>query len=237
MTMRVRSIYLGFFLIAQALSAFGSEYEQLSNVRNTAVEALRQSHPLVQAPHIRNVEILAGNLDQRLRLSKCDNPLTAESDPNRRSSRLTVKVSCEGSRPWAIYVPVTIKADAVVATLSRDLKRGEIIEHDDISLLTRRISNSQQGYIHTIDTALGKTLKRGGRSGDLVLSGQLKEPIAVKRGDQVLVEANAGPIMVVANGIALASGHIGEQIRVRNADSERIISARIVNQGTVRVML
>ncbi len=235
--MRVRSIYLGFFLMAQALSAFSSEYERLGNVQKAAVEALRDSHPLSTAPHTQNVEILAGKLDHRLRLAKCDNPLTAISDPHRRSSRLTVKVSCEGSRPWSIYVPVSIKADATVARLAHDIKRGQVLSAADIRMDVSRVSSSQQGYVHSLDLAIGKTLKRGGRAGELVLSGQLKEVIAVKRGDQVLVEATAGSIVVVANGIALANGHIGEQIRVRNSDSERIISARIVNQGTVRVML
>ena len=76
--MRLRSINLGFFLISQALSAFAGNYESLENIREVAEQAIRDSHPLVLAPHTLSVKIKSGKLDQRLLLVACDKPLTVE---------------------------------------------------------------------------------------------------------------------------------------------------------------
>ncbi|HHQ13549.1 MAG TPA: hypothetical protein ENK16_00840, partial [Chromatiales bacterium] len=55
------------------------------------------------------VDAVAGKLDSRVRLARCDGPL-AVSVPyeTRRTSRVTTEVSCQGTRPWKIYVPVSL---------------------------------------------------------------------------------------------------------------------------------
>ena len=63
------------------------------------------------------------------------------------------------------------------------------------------------------------------------------EPIAIKRGDTVIVEAQTGTIMVSTQAVALANGRIGEQINVRNLQSERIVRIEIMGPGRGRVIL
>lgn len=235
--MRLRSINLGFFLISQALSAFAGNYESLDNIREVAEQALRDSHPLVLAPHTLSVEITAAKLDQRLLLSACDKPLTPETNPARRSSRLTVKVSCHGRQPWSVYVPVTIRAETEVLVANEHLPRGHILAASDLSLEVRLLKSRDRGFMHDPELAVGKALKRPASYGDTIMRHNLIRPLVVKRGDQVTLEASTGSITVIASGIAMANGHIGEQIKVKNISSKRIVNARIVNQGTVRVTL
>ncbi len=235
--MRLRSINLGIFLFAQALSAIASGFTPLADIRETAVEAVREQHPISTNPHIRSLTITAAKLDSRLRLAACDKPLTPEFTPNRRSLRLSVKVSCLSPQLWSLYVPVSISAEMDVLTTNASLPRGHMLTLDDFSPATRRMSGGYQNYVHTPEEALGKTLKRSLASGKALTASNLTTPMAIKRGDYVLVEASAGPLTVVASGIAMTNGRIGEQIKIKNTDSDRIISARIINQGTVRVML
>jgi len=235
--MRLRSINLGFILISQALSAFAGNYESLDKIREVAEQALRASHPLVLAPHTLSVEIKAGNLDQRLLLAACDKPLTPETNPARRSSRLTVKVSCQSNQPWSVYVPVTISAETEVLVANNHLPRGHIITANDLSFEVRRLKSNSRGFMHEPEMAVGKALKRPASIGDTIMRHNLTRPLVIKRGDQVTLEASAGAITVVASGVAMSNGHIGEQIKVKNTSSKRIVNARIVNQGTVRVTL
>jgi len=91
--------------------------------------------------------------------------------------------------------------------------------------------------MHEPEMAVGKALKRPASIGDTIMRHNLTRPLVIKRGDQVTLEASAGAITVVASGVAMSNGHIGEQIKVKNTSSKRIVNARIVNQGTVRVTL
>jgi len=163
--------------------------------------------------------------------------LTADSDFQQRSPRPMIKVSCEGSRHRSIHVPVTVTINTPIAVASQALKRGQIIRDGDFEFRMERLSGRDRGYIQSAKALIGKELKRSARVGQALRAQNVSEPLAVKRGDQVVVEASAGALLVVTTGIAMASGHIGEQIKIKNTDSERIISARVVNESTVRVIM
>jgi flagella basal body P-ring formation protein FlgA len=53
----------------------------------------------------------------------------------------------------------------------------------------------------------------------------------------VVIRAQTGAVNVVMPGEAMADGVPGEQIRVRNLRSQRIIKARVVEPGAVQVTL
>ncbi|WP_121363151.1 flagellar basal body P-ring formation chaperone FlgA, partial [Pseudomonas aeruginosa] len=54
-------------------------------------------------------------------------------------------------------------------------------------------------------------------------------------GDQVVILARTATINVKMPGEALSDGAPGQQIRVRNLRSQRIIKARVIEPGTVEV--
>jgi len=62
---------------------------------------------------------------------------------------------------------------------------------------------------------------------------QLDAPIAVNKGDEVRIRSGQGLIAVSMNGTALGSGMPGEQIPVRNVQSDRVVKAWIVAPGLV----
>ncbi len=62
---------------------------------------------------------------------------------------------------------------------------------------------------------------------------QLVAPIAVNKGDEVKIRSGDGPVAVSMNGTALGDGMPGEQIAVRNVQSERVIKAWVVAPGLV----
>jgi flagella basal body P-ring formation protein FlgA len=62
---------------------------------------------------------------------------------------------------------------------------------------------------------------------------QLAPPIAVTKGSQVQIRAGSGPVSIAVAGTALGNGMPGEQISVRNAQSQRTIKAWVVSTGLV----
>ena len=63
----------------------------------------------------------------------------------------------------------------------------------------------------------------------------LREPFAVTRGTKVQLIYNAGSLQITALGTPLEDGSVGEEIRVRNADSGLTITGTILSPGIVQV--
>jgi flagella basal body P-ring formation protein FlgA len=68
-------------------------------------------------------EIQVNQLDPRLRMPMCDKELTATLEsPARPLGRVTVKVRCEGTSPWTVFVPAQVRLFRDVVTTTRPLR-------------------------------------------------------------------------------------------------------------------
>ena len=65
----------------------------------------------------------------------------------------------------------------------------------------------------------------------------LKSPIIVKRNQNVVIRIDRPGFLVTAAGKTMQDGKVGEFIKVRNMDSQRIIMARISEDGSVEPAL
>lgn len=183
-------------------------------------------------------EIQVNNLDPRLRMPLCDNELTASLEsPAQPLGRVTVKIRCEGSAPWSIFVPAQVKLFRDVVVAARPLKRGEVIGDADITLIERDTGLLNQGYLTEPSQAVGRKLMRPSQANQVLTPTFLQQAEAVRKGDQVQISARSGKINVHMTGEALSDGTVGQQIRVRNSSSQRVIKARVVGPGLVEVSM
>ena len=67
----------------------------------------------------------------------------------------------------------------------------------------------------------------------VVMPQQSTEPLLVRRGERIIIEARHGGITVKVQGTALEAGRLGDFIRVENTESREEILARIVDKGIV----
>jgi len=65
------------------------------------------------------------------------------------------------------------------------------------------------------------------------MTGPLKSPIIVKRNQNVVIRIEKLGFLITAMGKTMQEGRTGECIKVRNVDSQRIIFARINDDGSV----
>ena len=127
---------------------------------------------------------------------------------------------------------------ADVAIAARPLEKGATIVAEDIQSQWQSIRFAQD-YL-TQDEVVGKTLRLSVGRGLLLSQRHLvpsgKKSRSVKARDTVKVTTRSGPLMVTMNnGVALQSGAIGDRIRVRNPNSNKILVARIVSPSEVQV--
>ncbi|MDD1151503.1 flagellar basal body P-ring formation protein FlgA [Pseudomonas sp. TNT2022 ID357] len=183
-------------------------------------------------------EIQVNQLDPRMRMPACDKELTASLEsPAQPLGRVTVKVRCEGGSPWTVFVPAQVKLFREVVTTSRPLKRAGIIEPEDVVLRERDISLNNQGYLTSVDQAIGQKLLRPMVADQLITLGHLEQAEVVRKGDQVVISARSGTLNVRMPGEALSNGGLSEQIRVKNLNSQRVIKARVTAPGQVEVAM
>ncbi|MBF0469893.1 MAG: flagellar basal body P-ring formation protein FlgA [Gammaproteobacteria bacterium] len=210
-------------------------YEPLASIRQAAEDFLLQELSAAEE----EVEIEVGNLDARLRLQRCEQPLTAFFPPgySERGGMITVGVKCEGGKPWSVYVRSTIVRYQEVIVATRNLSRGEIVSAADLQLQRRDTALLRGGFFTLPAAAIGQEVKRTVRADTVISHNMLQPPLVIKKGDRVTISAQTTGVKVTMTGKSLMNGAIGETIRVMNLSSKREISAVVTGQGAVEVMM
>lgn len=232
----VRRICCTLIALLGSNACFSSEMHDLTKVHGSVFDFLNRHFPVNEQRH--SVKITVNNFDSRLKLSQCDNALThnlLSRDPN--GGQLTVQTQCEGSQPWSIYVPAEVIIEEMVVVAKTDLLRGVKLHASHLELQPRKASSRGQNGATNIMALVGKQLKRSLRKGEKIRLSSLTNPTAIKRGDFVSVIASSGSITVVTRGTAMSAGRVGEQIKVRNNKTERVIKGEITAPGKVKVIL
>ncbi|WP_090187014.1 flagellar basal body P-ring formation chaperone FlgA [Pseudomonas arsenicoxydans] len=183
-------------------------------------------------------EIEVNRLDPRMHMPMCDKELTATLEsPATPIGRVTVKVRCDSSSPWTVFVPAQVRLFREVVTTTRPLKRAGIVEPEDVMLRERDISLINQGYFTSLDQAIGQKLTRPTVADQVLTLVHLEQAEVISKGDQVVITARSGTLSVRMPGEALSNGGLREQIRVKNLNSNRVIKAQVIAPGQVEVAM
>ncbi|MDB6061248.1 MAG: flagella basal body P-ring formation protein FlgA [Verrucomicrobiaceae bacterium] len=166
----------------------------------------------------------------------CATPLKLNpKDAGQLSSRLNVQVSCGDA--WSVYVPVDLAVFRPVVVAIKPIGPGSTIDSDDVQLAETDITQLFGQYLTDLDEAVNMSVKRSIPQGAAVISQQLVPPLMIRRGDVVVINAATSVIAVKMSGTALTDGRRGEQIRIKNQGSARVIEARVTGPGQVQTAM
>lgn len=225
------------FVIWASLTATGLAAERTTaDIVKKAASEFLDTFANQQKARDFDVDYSLGRIDARLTLAPCpEAPQVSFSSDPFETAHPTLLVACKGKRPWRLFVSaeLIIKGTGLVA--SRALSRGARISSAMISEQSVTINASRSHAITDRESLVGMALRRSMNAGSVFTPGLLNEPDAVARGDHVVIVARAGGIAVQSRGQALTDGKVGEQIRVRNLASSRMVRAKIVATGRVEV--
>lgn len=226
---------LGLFGYSQAHAADLTLPEELIGATEGFLEFMVEDY-LERSEITARHEIQVNPLDPRLRLAACDSDLTQSLEsPAQPVGRVTVRVSCEGSTPWTVFVPAQVRIFRPVVLVKTALRRDSIIGAGDVALVEQDVSLLNRGYVTEVEQVIGRKLTRATRTDQVLTPAMLQLAEAVRRGDQVVISARSGGINVRMQGEALSGGTLGQQISVRNLTSQRVIRARVAGPGQVEV--
>lgn len=182
-----------------------------------------------------DTQIKVGLIDSRLKLSTCDKDLELELGNSRLPGNVSVAVRCNSAKPWKIYLQATVKAFQLIYISHRPIAKGTPIKSSDIVLARRNITALNDNYLTDISNIEGHIAKRSIRKNEVIKPFYLLKSKLIKRGEQVSIIAETSGISVRMKGKAMNDASIGDRVKVKNNNSNRIIEGIAIKHGVVKI--
>ena len=121
----------------------------------------------------------------------------------------------------------------VVATIN--LQAGQVLHPEHLKLEKLDAEKISKAHYLEIAGLEGQELVRAVRAGDAIRMSDLRQATLVRRGEVVLMTVGTpGSFQISVKAEALQDGKLGEQIRLRNTESGRTLSAIVTGKGQAR---
>jgi len=223
-----------FFFAMMAISTV-SQADELETQESLSQAVTDFLKPKLDSLNASRIDIDIGSVDPRLRLKKCTAPHELEQLGNKGlSGKVNIRVRCP-TASWGIFVPVDIRIFEPVVVSRATLPRGSVISRHLLTLREVESSSLNYSYFRDIDQVAGTEATKPIQANSVIFTNMVQAADAVRKGDEVIIKAQVGPLFVRIKGLALQDGAIGEQIQVRNIQSRRIIRATVTGPGNVLV--
>lgn len=220
---------IGFFIFFFSLFCHAATPEQLTKIQKAAEAHVNRT---VQLPADGKLVARAAALDSRIRATDCPSPLnTSSRTTSHTTSNITVLVECPEDN-WRIYVPVRTTISMPLVTATHALTRGELVLDSDVTLSMIELTAYRRQGFTAIDQIVGAKLKKNIRAGDVL---ERNDVCVVCRNEKVIIKAVKGELSITTKGTALSDGALGEQVRAKNANSNRIVDGIVTGIAEITV--
>lgn len=225
---------LAIVLCLLPISATANEWQSVESIARTAETFVKEHY----GSHDDRVRPVAGYLDARLRLARCDAPPEAFVRRGTKvSSRTVVGVRCVGSKPWKVYVPVDVVVTETVLIAKRTLPKGKSLTPADVVMELRDVSMFRSGYLSSVDELVDQRLKRQVEAGRVITPSMLAADKLIRRGQAVTLVVRNDQINIHMAGRALADGVLNQRIRVENTNSGRVVEGIVRSREYVEILV
>jgi flagellar basal body P-ring formation protein FlgA len=163
-------------------------------------------------------------------------PANHNKKPINGAFSLKMAVHVDGKDVGRLTLSGWVNRYEPVVCATRYISRGEILSNDDIVLKKINISKAPARLIRVPANAVGKQVKSSLKAGGVVRHNLLEFPPMIEKGSQVKILAISGGIQVATIGIAMDEGREGDQIKVENIASKKLVVGRVANRSTVEVL-
>lgn len=188
-------------------------------------------------------------MDSRLKVQACARPLEMDLP---FASKETVRVRCQAEKPWQLYIrllPASSLPEAV-AVKSADakeishkqvvvgkllLRRGTLLTADMLSEIEYSAQGLDPQAVSSIRDLENAEIIRDMPAGTPLRGHDVRRAVLVKQGQSVLLTVTQGNgFSITARVDALQDGKMGEQIRLKNPESGRILSGVVTGPSAAK---
>lgn len=232
---KTRAAACGFALTL--LSAFpvqAAEIQSLTSIQLQA-ESYIANYPY-ESPYPPGFQL--GHLDSRLRLKACHEQLSIEftrRDQVYGNTALTVR--CPVKAGWKIHLPARIDVFDDVVVTAKPLLKGQKIDNSAISFQKHNIARLKNGYYSKHSALHQLEARRNLARGTILTPSNLSPLLLVRSGQQVTLVLDYRGLQIKSTGKALRSARMGQLVKVRNSQSQKIVEGVVAGEGLVRISI
>lgn len=180
------------------------------------------------------VSVHAGAIDPNLRLAQCPDMQVFLPTGSRAWGKTSVGVRCSVPSAWTIYVQATVNVIAQYLVAATPLAQGTVVSNEDVLFENGDLTQLPAGVFTDAAQAIGRTANVSMTAGTVLRQEMLKMPLAVQRGQTVVVTSVGKGFTVSAEGQAMANANEGQVVQVK-VTSGQIITGVARNGGQVDV--
>jgi flagellar basal body P-ring formation protein FlgA len=183
-------------------------------------------------------EVVAGQLDSRLRLAACDEVLPYLPQGARLWGKTRVGLRCvKGVTNWNVYLPLTVNVYGPGLVSTAVLPAGHVLAAGDFRQAEVNLAEeSFQSVITEASVLLGRTLAKPVTPGQSLRQASLKPRQWFTAGDKVRIRVSGSGFAVAGAGEAITAGMEGQPARVRT-DNGRVVSGLPVADRLLEIAL
>lgn len=143
-----------------------------------------------------------------------------------------VGVRCPGKKGWTLFVPVHVKVSVNMLIASKPLPQGQVLRAEDISSQNGELT--QTGILTDPAQAVGKVLKFGVSTGQVLKQDMVRAPHAITQRQTVQLQIEGNGFSIRSEGQALNDAAEGQTVRVKTA-SGQVVSGTARGDGIVEI--
>ncbi len=180
------------------------------------------------------VRISVARLDPRIKIKPCKIPLTANIPETKGARNVNIKISCDESTPWKIYLSAKVEITKAVLIAKTTISQGDKLDETNVELAYIAINQIRGEKLTDKTIVFGAKAKRRIGKGKTISK---KSICLICKGDVVTIIATSASFTIKTQGVALSAGNINEQIKVKNSRSNKIITPRVkaINQVIIHL--
>jgi len=185
----------------------------------------------------RDVLVRGVDFDDNVFVSPGEITLSAQTFDSPRPGRLGFSFLAEsdGERPIRFDVLAKIDEWREIPVASRPITRGSILQPEDIQRARFNVSELPKDVAFNEKNIFGLKVSQNIAYGEVFRKNKLDIPPVIEMGAMVTMVYSVGKLKATASGVALESGAVGDDIKIRNDSSKKVILGRVLEPGLVGV--
>lgn len=177
--------------------------------------------------NLKTIEIPEGNVELRA--------VNRGAPTNFRRMLLSVEAILDGEPLRAFWVQADIRIRAQVVKVARPVGFKTVLTADDLREQVCDIEDPRTSYFRSQMEAIGTVTRRALSLGELLSRNSVEDAGLVRVGETVRLTVVSGSVRMSVPARALQNGKLGDPIKVRNIDSDRVITAVVTGRKEARI--
>ncbi len=153
--------------------------------------------------------------------------------PGLRSFSINAIVDGEKQPPFT--VSASVEEWGMMPVAKRTVSRGSLIAADDVVMARVNLAALPGDALRKDEDVIGLEVNRDISFGEIFRKEKLTIPPLVTAGAKVTMLYRRGPFEATATGIALESGVRGQEIKIKNETSKKVVSGVVLEPGIIGV--